>query len=120
MWELSFIDRMRELERIGLTLDEVLQSTLPQIFGEDTSAVLRTWVGRKARCNPEQFARNISDMFGPSARNVLGSIDKLVDEAGMLEAKVPKEPPIQSLLNAIQRIDAGMTVAQSSKRRGGS
>ena len=119
LWELSFIDRMKELEEVGLTFDEVLRSVLPQLFGEDTSEVLRTWVGRKARCNPERFARSISTMFGASARSILRSIEKLVDEASMLEAKVPKEPPCQSLLDAIQRIDAGMTVAQPSKRRRG-
>jgi len=117
-WELSFIDRMREREKIGLTLDVILQSTLPQMFGEDTSEVLRTWVGRRARCNPERFTRSISKMFGASARSVLGSIDKLVDEARLLEAKAPREPPIQSLLDAIQRIDRGMTVAQPKQPRG--
>jgi hypothetical protein len=105
-WELSFVDRMREIEEAGLTFDEVLCSTLPEIFGEDTSEILRTWVGRKARCNPERFARNISKMFGASSRNVLGSIDSLVDVAGLLRNKIPRVPPIQSLLDAIQRADA--------------
>ena len=115
VWELSFIDRMRELEKEGLPFNEVLRSTLPKLMGEDTSYVLRAWVGRTARCNPERFARNISEMFGASSRNVLTSLDKLVDERSLLEAKVPKEPPIQSLLEAIQRTDAAMMVAQADK-----
>jgi hypothetical protein len=115
VWELFFIDRMRELERIGLTLDEILQSTLPQVFGEDTSEVLRTYVGGKARCNPERFARNISKMFGASAQSVLTGVDRLVDEASLLEKEAPKEAPYQSLLDALQRIDAGMTITQPSR-----
>jgi hypothetical protein len=112
IWELSFIDRMRKLQRAGVAFDEVLRSTLPEIFGEDTSLVLRTWVGRKARRNPERFTRSISEMFGASSRNVLGSVDSLVDEASLLQKKVPREPPIQCLLDAIQRADAAMTAAQ--------
>ncbi|MGD0318915.1 MAG: hypothetical protein ABSB56_04395 [Nitrososphaerales archaeon] len=114
VWELFFIDRMRELEKIGLTLDEILQSTLPQVFGEDTSDVLRTWVGGKARCDPDCFVRSVSKMFGASAQSVLVGVDKLVDEASLLEKKVPKVAPYQSLLDALQRIDAGMTVAHPS------
>lgn len=114
-WELLFIDRMRELERVGLTFEEVLQSTLPQFIGEDTSHVLRSWIGSRARCCPERFTRSISEMFGASARDVLGNIDMLADEASLLEKKAPEEPPYQSLLDAIQRIDAGMTVAQPIK-----
>jgi len=117
-WELLFIDRMRDLEKVGLTFDEILESTLPQFFGEDTSHVLRSWIGMEANCSPERFARSISEMFGDSARNVLGNIDMLIDEVSLLKKKAPEEPPIQSLLEAIQRIDAGMTVAQPVKSRG--
>ena len=117
-WELSFIDRMRELEKTGLTFDEVLRSTLPKLFGVDPSHVLRTWVGRKARCNPERFARSVSGMFGASARSVLGSLDMLVDEKSLFEAKVPKEPPVQSLLVAMQKANGSMIVVQPSKPRG--
>jgi hypothetical protein len=113
IWELSFVDRMRKIQRVGLTFDEVLRSTLPQIFGEDNSEVLRVWVGKRARRDPERFARNISKMFGASARNVLGSVDSLADVASLLAKKVPREPPIQCLLDAIQRADAAMTVAQT-------
>ena len=118
VWELSFVDRMRELEKEGLTFNEVLRSTLPKLFGIDPSYVLRTWVGRKARCNPEQFTRNISEMFGASARSVLISLDILIDKQSLLEAKVPKEPPVQSLLVTMQRANAGVIVAQPSKPRG--
>jgi hypothetical protein len=118
IWELSFVDRMRYLEKKGLTFDEVLRSTLPQLFGADTSHVLRTWIGEEARCDPERFARSISKMFGASARNVLGSIDMLVDEASLLKKKAPREPPVQSLLEAMQRSRAGITVAQPSKPQG--
>ena len=117
-WELSFIDRMKELEKVGLTFDEVLRSVLPQLFGEDPSRVLRFCMGRKARCNPVRFAKATSKMFGSSARSVLASMEMLSDEVSMLEKKVPKEPPYQSLLEAIQRSDAAMTVAQSDKPRG--
>lgn len=121
-WELSFIDMMRELEKTGLTFDEILQSTLPQFLGEDPSQVLRSWVGRKARCNSEWFARSVSEMFGASARSVLASIEMLVDEKSLLEAKVPKEPPIQSLLVAMTRAhalaNAGKTVVQPDRPRG--
>jgi hypothetical protein len=118
VWELSFIDRMRELEKTGLTFDEILQSTLPQFLGEDPSQVLRSWIGRKAGCNPERFARSVSEMFGASARSVLSSIDVLVDEESLLEAKVPKEPPIQSLLVAMQRAIANKTIVQPSQPQG--
>jgi hypothetical protein len=118
VWELSFIDGMRAFEEVGLTFDEVLCSTLPHLFGDDTSEVLRTWIGEEARCDPERFARSISKMFGASARNVLGSIDMLVDEASLLKKKAPREPPIQSLLEAMQRSRAGITVAQPSKPQG--
>ncbi|MGD0478424.1 MAG: hypothetical protein ABSB29_09710 [Nitrososphaerales archaeon] len=117
-WELSFIDRMRELEEAGLTFDEILCSTLPQLIGEDTSEILRTWVGEKARCNPERFARSISKMFGTSARSVLGSIKRLADEESLLKKKAPLEPPIQLLLEAIRRSEAGMIAAQPNKPQG--
>ena len=57
-------------------------------------------------------------MFRSSARSVLASMEMLSDEVSMLEKKVPKEPPYQSLLEAIQRSDAAMTVAQPDKPRG--
>jgi hypothetical protein len=117
-WELSFIDRMKGLEEVGLTFDEVLCSTLPQLFGEDTSEILRAWIGRKARCNPERFARTISEMFGASARSVLGSVDKLTDEVSLLMKKAPREPPYQSLLEAIRRSEASTTVARPGKPQG--
>ena len=113
VWEMSFIDRMREIERAGVSLDEVLRATLPQLFGDDTSEVLRSWIGKRARENPERFARSISKMFGASARNVLGSVDSLTDEVSLLSKKVPTVPPYQSLIDAIRRSDerilAGMT-----------
>jgi len=109
---------MRELENVGLTFDEVLRSTLPQLFGEDPSHVLRFCVGRKARCSPERFARSISKMFGTSARSVLGSIKRLADEESLLKKKAPLEPPIQLLLEAIRRSEAGMIAAQPNKPQG--
>jgi len=115
VWELSFIDRMRGLEKDGLTFDEILRSALPQLFGEDTSLVLRSWIGRKARTNPERFARSISKMFGDSARSVVVSIDKLTDENSLLGKKAPQEPPYKSLLDAIHKSDEVMTVSQPEK-----
>ena len=112
VWELSFIDRMRELAKAGITFDEVLRSTLPQIFGEDTSEVLRTWIGRRSTACPERFARSVSKMFGASARNVLGSVDSLTDEASLFEKRAPKEPPLKSLLDAIRKSDAMMPAPQ--------
>lgn len=111
-WELSFIDRMRGLEKAGLTFDEILRSALPQLMGEDPSQVLRSWIGKKARTNPEQFARSMSKMFGASARSVLVSINKLADEESLLEKKVPQEPPYKSLLDAIRRADETAIIAQ--------
>jgi len=119
VWELSFVDRMRGLEKEGLTFDEILQSTLPQFLGVDPSHVLMSWIGRRARCSPERFVRSVSEMFGASAHNVLSNIDVLVDETSLLEAKAPKEPLYQSLLEAIQGVDAGMTIVQPLKPRGG-
>jgi hypothetical protein len=114
-WELAFIDRMKELENVGLTFDEVLRSTLPQLFGEDPSHVLRFCIGPKARCNAEKFVRTISKMFGSSARSVLTTMEMLSDEMSLLEMNTPREPPYQSLLDAIERSEAGMTVAQPNK-----
>jgi len=107
-WELTFIDRMRELEKAGLTFNEILGATLPQIFGDDTSEVLRAWIGRKARTNPERFARSVSKMFGASARNVLGSVDSLTDETSLFRKKIPEDPPYKSLLDAIRKSDEEM------------
>jgi hypothetical protein len=117
-WELSFIDRMKALQKAGLTFDEILRSSLPQIFGEDTSEVLRSWIGNKARNNPERFARTIAKMFGASARSVVVSVDRLTDEARLFETKTPREPPYKSMLEAIQRADEGMTVAQPRRPQG--
>jgi hypothetical protein len=117
-WELSFIDRMKELENVGLTFDEVLRSTLPQLFGDDPSHVLRFCIGRKARCNAELFTRTISKMFGSSARSVLSSMEMLSDEVSLLEKNTPREPPYQSLLDAIERSEENMTVAQPGKPQG--
>jgi hypothetical protein len=107
-WELSFIDRMIDLEKAGLTFDEILRATLPHLFGEDPSHVLRSWVGKRGRDNPERFARTISKMFGASAQGVLGSIDTLTDKESLLSEKVPQEPPYKSLVEAIQRADEAM------------
>jgi hypothetical protein len=117
-WELSFVDRMRELEEAGLTFDEILHSTLPQLIGDDTSEILRTWIGSKARCNPERFARSISKMFGASARSVLSGIKRLADEESLLKKEAPRESPVLSLLEAIRRSETGITVAQPSKSQG--
>jgi len=51
-------------------------------------------------------------MFGASARNVLGGVDSLVDEASLLAKRTPRKLPIQVLLDAIQRADAAKTSAQ--------
>ncbi len=112
-----FIDRMRELEKRGLPFNAVLRSTLPKLFGVDPSDVLRTWVGKKARRDPEYFVRSVSKMFGASARHVLGSLEMLVDERSLRAAKSPREPPVQALLVAIQKAEAGKTAAQPSKLR---
>jgi len=117
-WELFFIDRMKELEEEELTFDEVLRSSLPQLFGEDPSQVLRFWIGKKARNNPERFARSVSEMFGSSARSVLGGIELLSVEMNLFEMSAPQKPAYQSLLDAIQRSDATMTVAQPTGPQG--
>jgi len=117
-WELSFVDRMKQLEKAGCTFDEVLRSTLPQFLGEDPSGVLRSWIGKKARRNPERFARTISKMFGTSARSILGNIEKLADEQSLLAVKASREPPYQAMLEAIQRSDAAMAIAQPDKPKG--
>jgi hypothetical protein len=57
-------------------------------------------------------------MFGASARSVIVSIDRLSDEVSLLEKNTPKEPPIQSLLEAIRKAEEGMTVEQPSKPQG--
>jgi hypothetical protein len=112
IWELSFIDRMKGLEKMGLGFDEILRSTLPQFIGEDPAHVLRTWVGRKARNSPERFTRSVSEIFGPSARHIVVGIDRLTDEASLLENKKPKDPPYKSLLEAIQKSNAVLTAPQ--------
>jgi hypothetical protein len=117
-WELSFLDRMKELEGAGCTFDEVLRSTLPQFLGEDPSGVLRSWIGKKARHNPERFARTISKMFGTSARSILGNIERLANEESLLAVNAPQKPPYQSMLEAIQRSDAAMAVPQPDKPKG--
>jgi hypothetical protein len=116
-WELSFIDRMTELKKSGLTFDEVLRSALPQLFGDDGSHVLRTWVGKKGRSDPERFTRTASKMFGASAREVLGRIDSLTDVESLLKEKAPREPPYKSLLEAIQRTDKASAVAGPDNSR---
>jgi len=118
-WELSFLARMSELEGEGLAFNDVLLSTLPKFLGVDTSEVLRSWVGGKARGKPDQFVRTIHWMFGASARSVLDNIASLADAQDILESSAPRIAAYQSLVEAIKELDAStMSVSQlgASKR----
>lgn len=70
--------------------------------------------------SPGVDSRSISStqMFGASVRSVLASMEMLSDEVSLLEMNAPREPPYQSLLEAIQRSDTGMTVVQPDKPQG--
>ena len=115
VWELRFIDKMRGLERRGLPFGDVLKATLPQLFGDDTSLVLRTWVGRKGRKNPEGFARAVSGMFGKSARNVLTSVERISSQENLLSAGLPEAPSYTSLVEAIQKADESAAILQEMR-----
>ena len=104
-WEISFIAKMRGIEERGLTFDEVLRATLPSLVGEAPTEILRAWIGRKAWRKPDQFAKTMAKMFGTSSKSILTGVSELVDPDGMLEMKRPREPPYQSLIEAIQRSD---------------
>ncbi len=101
---------MKELEKAGVRFSRVVNSALPQLFGDDTAHVLRSWVGKKGIRSPERFVRSITKMWGPSARSVIVSINKLTDQPSFLEKKAPEEPPYKSLLDATQKADAAAAV----------
>jgi hypothetical protein len=114
-WELDFIVRMKELQKTGVRFDQVLKTVLPQLFGDDTSVVLSSWIGKKATRSPERFVRSVSKMWGPSAHTVIVSINNLTGDPNLFK-KEPLEPPIQSLLEAIKKADeAALTVAERER-----
>ena len=111
-WELDFIVRMKELQKTGVRFDQILKTVLPQLFGDDTSVVLSSWIGKKATRSPEMFVRSVSRMWGPSAHSVIVSINKLTEDPGLFK-KAPKEPVYKAFLDAIKKADEE---AQPSQR----
>ena len=103
-WELDFIVRMKELQKTGVSFDQILNVVLPQLFGDDTSVVLSSWIGEKATRSPERFVRSVSKMWGPSAHSVIVSINKLTDDPSLFK-KAPKEPIYKAFLDAIKKAD---------------
>jgi len=105
VWEILFIERMKAAERIGIPFNEILDETLPRVVGYDPSHVLKVWVGRRSRSDPETFVRSMAKIFGRSSKMVvLGVFDRL-DEGKMLADKIPEEPKYMSLVEAINRAD---------------
>jgi len=114
-WELDFIVRMKELQKTGVRFDQVLKTVLPQLFGDDTSVVLSSWIGEKATRSPERFVRSVSKMWGPSAHTVIVSINNLTGDPNLFK-KAQLEPAIQSLLEAIKKADeAALTAAERER-----
>ena len=111
-WELSFIANMKDIEAQGLTFDEVLRSTLPSLVGEAPTEILRAWIGRKAWRKPDRFAKTMAKMFGASSKSILTGISQLADPEGMLEMKRPRDPPYQSLIEAIQHSEGSRSDAE--------
>jgi len=100
-YELSFAMKMDELGRQGIQFSEVLREVLPQIIGDDTSEILRRWVGRSARKSPIAFVKAVNRMFGGSGRSILTSIESLANGEKMGK-KVVEEPLFDYLTEKVR------------------
>jgi len=105
-WELSFESKMKSAESQGIPFAEVLQTNLPLVLGDAPSEVLLRWVGRKARSQPRQFAKNVSKMFGPSGKRIITGLEERYRPEEMLEVHEEPEEPFQALIDAIEKADA--------------
>ncbi len=102
-WELSFVNRMKDLEARGVPFHEFLRDNLPFLFGEAPSEIFRAWIGKKSRIYPDQFARTVAKMFGSSAKSIITGLEELADPDRLTEIHKTEEPPYQSLIEAIAR-----------------
>ena len=106
-WELSFVAKMKSAESQGIPFTQVLQADLPLVLGEVPSDVLLRWVGRRARSQPKQFVKIVGKMFGPSGKRIITGLEGRLDPEKLLEVEKDPDEPFQSLIEAIQRADAG-------------
>lgn len=105
-WELSFVSRMKSMQSRGIAFPVILNTSLPSVIGDGPSEVLLRWVGSKARSQPKQFVKVVDKMFGPSGKRIITGLEHDLDPQEMLGAHGEPEEPFQSLIDAIQRVDA--------------
>jgi hypothetical protein len=104
-WELSFVQKMKAMETLGIQFPEILRTYLPSVLGEVPSEVLLNWVGRQTRHQPKRFVNAVRKMFGKSSRSIIMGLEKAANPEEMLDAKKPVAPPYQSLVDAIRAAD---------------
>lgn len=102
-YELSFVTKAKELEVKGLTFEEVIGATTPNVFGELPAQVLLYWIGKRARQRPITFVKALRRMFGNSSGPFLQALQSFMDADKLLEAKRPYVPPNQYLVEAMIR-----------------
>ena len=106
-WELSFVSKVKALESQGIPLPVILHTSLPSVVGDAPSEVLLRWVGGRARSQPKRFVNVVNKMFGPSSKRIITGLEHNLDPHMMPAAHTEPEEPFQSLIDAIQRADAG-------------
>ena len=105
-WELSFVSKMKSMESRGIAFPVILRTGLPSVIGDGPSEVLLRWIGSKAGSQPKQFVKVVEKMFGPSGMRIITGLEHDLDPQEMLGAHEEAEEPFQSLIDAIQRVDA--------------
>ena len=105
-WELSFVSKMKSMESRGIAFPVILHTSLPSVIGDGPSEVLLRWVGSRARSQPKQFVEVVGKMFGPSGKRIITGLEGNLDPQETLGAQEEQEEPFQSLIDAIQLVDA--------------
>jgi len=108
-WELSFVDKMKSMEAMGIQFPDVLRAYLPTVLGEAPSEVMLNWVGRQTRAQPKRFVNAARKMFGKSSKSIITGLERTANPEAMLEARKPVEAPYQSLVDAIRIADSGLS-----------
>ncbi len=117
MWEMTFIDRMKAAENMGISFTEVLRNTLPTFMGTDGTRVLGYWTGKKSMVDPETFVREMAKLFGKSSRQVVMGVLDGLDEGKLLVETAPEVPKYQSLVDAIEQADEWKVMLEEMRER---
>ena len=116
VWEIAFIDRMNAAAEMGIPFWEILRETLPGIMGVDGTRALGYWTGKQSMLDPETFVLEMAKLFGKSSQQVVMGVFDSFDEGRMLADKVPEEPKIQSLVDAINLADERKAMLNEMRR----